>query len=119
EVLDPLRLARLLDVLEEALGDVDRVDLPLRPDFLGDQPREQSGTGADVGHVHLRLEAERLDDLLALSVDLTALDLELLQETLEVRLLERIVDARANALLLNAERSGQKNDEQKSRSLHG
>ena len=109
DVLDSLILAGLVDVIQKGLCDVHGVDLALGPHFLGEQPREEPRARADVGNGHAGFELAGLDDLLAFAVDFAALDLELSQESFQVRVLERLVDVRPNALFLGGEGAGEKN----------
>ena len=61
DVRDALLGARLDDVLEKLLVDLDRVQLAARPDRARQRQAEDSGAGADVGDQHARLELQRGD----------------------------------------------------------
>ena len=113
DILDSGVFAGRLDMFEEVRGDVGGIDGPARRDFRGEQPREQPGAGADVGHRHARLEPAGGDDLLAEVEHLAALDLERGDELLRVGVFfVRRVDARIDALLLGPDGGGEKQGKQ-------
>lgn len=57
------RLRAQVEVLEFFRGDVERQDLPLGPDGIGDLGRAVALASPDVGHALARLEREGLHDL--------------------------------------------------------
>jgi hypothetical protein len=67
--------------------------------LFGEQTREQAGAGPR----HAGPELAGGDDLLPFRVDLAALDLELADERVEFGVLEGLVDAGPDALLLAAD----------------
>ncbi len=119
DVLDPVRLGLLLDVLDELFGNIDGVNLPLGAHGFGKHPREEAGARADVRHAHPRPDFAGLEDLLAVVVSIPALPLKPADEVADVRVLEGFVDPRVHALLLSRHRPRDQKEGENNPILHG
>ena len=111
-VFDVCFLAGLLDMLDELGGDVHGVHRSLGAELLGEEVSEQAGPGTDVGHGHLWLELAGRNDFLSLDEDFPALGLERPDEFLHVGVLERLVDARADAFFLTRSQGNERHEGQ-------
>ena len=69
DVIQSLLLARVGDILQEFLRDVDCEYGPFRPHLLGELPRKQPSPRANVRHIHPGLQLARLENLLLLLHD--------------------------------------------------
>src|SRR5207244_8768437 len=85
----------------------------LQPDFFCKQAGEEAGACADVAHCHARLDLAGRNDVVPLGKNFAAFDLKFSDEFLCIRVLERLIDAGTDALLLTGGReSGRTNKAQ-------
>jgi hypothetical protein len=108
DVFDSLIAARLLDLVEERLGDFYRVYLSSGEDFPGNRPGVQTRTGTDVGHVYAGLQLARCDDLLRVLDAIAVLAFVLRDNPLDLGVLIVLVDTGAKAFVLGACRVSQR-----------
>jgi len=103
-------------VFDELGSNVHSKDLSAGTYLLGEDPSKETCSRPDVGYGHPGSELAGRDDLQALGKNLPAFYLKLAGELFNVGLLEGLVDARTNALLLG--RSGTRRSHEARQNQH-